>query len=1193
MRLTAVDIIGFKSFSDATRIEFHEGVTAIVGPNGSGKSNITDAIRWVLGEQSTNELRAGRMADIVFAGTQSKRALGFAEVTIHFDNADGHLPLEYSEVAVTRRYFRSGESEYEINKAPCRLKDIVALFMDTGIGKDGYSIIGQGKVDQILSPKGDDRRQIFDEASGIVKFKTRKMESLRKLEQTDANLLRLDDILGELALRLAPLRKQAEDARAYRQYAEALKSLDIWYVDHQVKSHEQTLAELAADASDAGVAFRDAEARVLRIKHEYEQAGEALRDLDDAIEKMRSEHDVLSADKTTLLASRSRTELSVEHAAIRIRSLQDEAARLHEALDSKDGDHDRQAKKRAGLDALRTRYAAELKTQQSLLEEAVAAANLAAKKRQELSSQLDLVRQQHFDAKSRLVELDAELQILTRHLDDVKSAGSDRQGDQSRLMFQIESWQDEHARQSALAAEQDAELAGKRGEADKARDALTQKTEALAALDAATNQAAYRMRLLTDLDRQGEGYPGVVRRIEARRHQDSAMGLDVLGPLASLLEVSDGFELAVETALGPAANHIVTKDQKTAAVWIDWLKKTRGGRATFLPIAQMKAWPLDRTLLEKVKGSAGYLGTADTCVQVNPELDEIVGRLLGRTFVVDTLDHALDVFNRVNRMVRVVTLDGELLSPGGSVSGGFDQRTGAGVISRKNELKQLAKKQAEAVVAKAELETELDEARTALRALMQTCETLEQNRRETARAIESLNRTMEQGETALAAYQKADRDARSREMELAAALTELTDAKTKATAFADELTDREAELVKQLADEPSADNRSELEILRQDVQDLRVNLTSVEETIRSLDELAQHVQETRAAERQRLSGIEAEIKTVAAERDRAEEMLAKIHAEQTALERSLQTLADAVKAKQGERQALEGKRRDAFLAMEKEGETRGTLLAALEKLEAKKERIQNQIDELKNRLWEQYELVADELSVKLVPDMPDMTPTRAAREINGLRAKIRELGPVNPGAIDELADVSARVDGFAIQREDMEQARQELKTVIHDLDLAMKLQFKDGFTRIAAAFTQVFRELFNGGDATLDLADGDDLLESDIVIRAQPPGKKMQNLNPLSGGERSLTAIALLFAIMRLRPAPFCVFDEIESSLDDANVLRFADYIRKYSKRTQFVLVTHRKGTMESADRLYGVTMQERGVSSILSMQLETPGTAR
>lgn len=1190
MRLTAVDIVGFKSFSEPTRIEFHEGVTAIVGPNGSGKSNITDAIRWVLGEQSTNELRAGRMVDVVFSGTQSKRALGFAEVTIYFDNQDGGLPIEFSDVAVTRRYYRSGESEYEINGAACRLKDIIALFMDTGIGKDGYSIIGQGKVDQILSPKGDERRQIFDEASGIVKFKTRKAESLKKLEQTDLNLVRLDDILGELSLRLGPLEKQADDARAFLAHSEALKTLEIWYVDNQVKNHLETEHQLNDELFTVKTKQKQAETRQAEIREAYESIGQTLALLENETESLRAEHDRLGTERSEVLAEKSRAELSLEHGQSRVDTLEQDIRALGSLLATSDGDDEKQKKKRESLERLLARYEAELEEKRNALEKALNEAQEAASKRRALADELDQLRQKRFEAKSELVEIGAEIQTRQRQLEESDALIAENKGDLSRLSFQLEEWKETHQKLCT-----DAELAATRFTehmaALEAKSQTLQEAEReLVTLSAEIKNIDYRSRLLTDLERQGEGYPGVVRRIEKKRREDSGFRDGVRGPLAGLLEVDDGFALAVETALGAAANHIVTENQQIASRWIAWLKETKGGRATFLPIAQMKAWPLDPKVIVKATGKKGFLGSADQFVRAADDLDEIIGRLLGRTLVVDTLDHALTVFNAVDRMVRIVTLDGELLSPGGSISGGHDERTGAGVISRKSELRQLTKKRAEIRLKEEAIETSIASLRPAIAALENERAMLDQARLEAIKKVDELQHTLDEADKTKKALEKANAETESRQSVLRAELATLRGTEQMVKQTVETVDHKETLLTERLSEDPVDDKTraAVLDALRADVGDLRVNVTSVEETLRSHDALDEQMRKSREADRARLSEMERQIETARKTIEETKARLLSLNERSDKLAEALHLKQTDVRQKSVERQALESKRHEAFSKMETEGEAKGALLAEEEKLEAKRERLQNTIDELKNRLWERYELVQDELKEEDIPDLPGMTPAKASREMGALRTQIRDIGPVNPAAIEELSEVGRRVESLHVQREDMEQARQELETVIADLDRAMKEQFSDGFAKINAAFTQVFRELFNGGDATLELADQDNLLESDIVIRAQPPGKRMQNLNPLSGGERSLTAIALLFAIMRLRPAPFCVFDEIESNLDDANVLRFADYIRKYATETQFVLVTHRKGTMESADRLYGVTMQERGISSILSMQLET-----
>lgn len=1188
MRLKAVDIVGFKSFSEPTRIEFHEGVTAIVGPNGSGKSNITDAIRWVLGEQGTTTLRAGKMVDVIFSGTQNKRALGFAEVTIYFDNEDGALPIDFADVAITRRYYRSGESEYAINGSSCRLKDIVQLFMDTGIGKDGYSIIGQGKVDQLLSPRGDDRRQVFDEASGIVKFKTRKTESLRKLEQTDQNILRLDDILGELTLRVEPLQKQAEAAKQFLAFSATLQNIETWHAVTQIDSHETNRETLAAQLATLKGDLAAADAKTAAIRDAYEQGGKRLLELEAATEQFRTEHDRVGLERAELLTQKSRYQLESDHAKKRIVQLRDDLALLTASLAESSEEDKKQAAKRESLLRVKKRYDDDLDAAKQKLQAALTAASADAAKRRALADELDAVRQQRFDLLNRKIELETECTFLQRQAKEATHAAAEQRGDLSRLAFQLETWQDELQTAASQAQAAEAAYAAAKEKAQTLQQTFDALTQRRSKAEADMENVLYRQRLLEDLERQGEGYPGVVKRIEKKRQDDPAMAQGIWGPLASLLDVDDGYAIAVEVALGAAANHIVADNQRKASEWIAWLKTTRGGRATFLPVAEMKPWPLEPSLLTKMAALPGYRGTAAEAVHHDAALDAIVGRLLGRTVIVEGLQNALDLFNKMNHMVRVVTLEGELLSPGGSMTGGLDARTGAGVIARKNELKLVEKRRGELAAVLSDLQAQLTAGHTAAKDAQRALSETEAAHLAAAQALTDKQHVCQQGEQRAAQLKQKQAGGEQEADALAAQISEKEEAiATQQTALA-ELDRLEGDLKTRLEQHDQGDHQqaAQLEDLREDVQNLRVSATSVEETIRALDLMEAQASRTRASEEARRVAIEGQIAAHEATIEDVTVKLADAESKALVIEQKISELTRIVHEHQERRGALEQIRHEAFEAMEKEGEVRGSLLAELERIESRRERLQNQIDELKNRLWEQYELIADDLSLATLDVPENMSVTKATREINQLRNKIKDLGPVNPAAIHELAQVADRIDELTLQRDDVVASRQELATVIRDLDKAMKEQFEAGFAQISASFTQVFRELFNGGDATLELEEADNLLESDIIIKAQPPGKKMQNLNPLSGGERSLTAIALLFAIMRLRPAPFCVFDEIESSLDDANVLRFADYIRKYAHTTQFVLVTHRKGTMESADRLYGVTMQERGISSILSMQL-------
>jgi chromosome segregation protein len=1186
MRLTSLELTGFKSFPETTKIEFDEGITAIVGPNGSGKSNITDAIRWVLGEQSLSRLRGSRMADIVFSGTQSRRALGFTEVTISFDNADLVLPIDYKTVEITRRYYRSGESEYEINRTPCRLKDIVTLFMDTGIGRDGYSIVGQGKVDQILSGRTDERRQLFDEASGIVKFKARKNEALRKIEITDQNLLRLDDILTELRLRLGPLENQAKDARLFLEINRELKEKEIYHIHCQVKHFSEQLRALGDEAAAIKVKREKSAATVDAIRDENEQTGKRIDVLQDETDLLHKQHDEASAKLAEISASLSRLELDDEHRTNRLQALADEKAQLADRRRAVSSDLAERKSKRILLKATVDRYESELEAAKVHLQALLARHDEEMRRRQKVKANLDHCRDRLFDLKTKKVDLESERRVIKTQLDAAKTTAAELKSTLSRLTFQIEDAVDTL---NAVSTEKEAFDAERQMQLDLLEQisvSLSEQEERRATLRTERDNALYRLKVLENLERTGEGFPQSVRRLQQEISRNPDLGEGWIGPFSSVIEVDDGFELAIETTLGPSAWHIVVDEQKTASRLIGWLKDRRAGRATFLPVGQMSAWPLAERDLRELRAMKGWLGTADTFVSADLSLQKIVTRLLGRTVIADTLENALAMFNSCGRKLRFVTLGGDVLHPGGSMAGGYDDKTGSGLISRRREKRDLEKMIKDLVQKLAALEQEILQTGEERRKLsLERSEGEKQGAEFTSKQAKATQDLAHLQDTAVNLSTRLEQ-AKLREEEFTAEEVKL---KEQGEVLEAELMAAESE-EERLREESSVDEQSlagaeaALDDAREDVADLRVSLNSVLETIQAQDELEQRVKEDENA-------IERRLEAIACEEKSAQEKLvenAGLHEEMTVLQKTLELAMQQAKeevSRLGEqRQALEVRRRELFSALEKEGEKAGYLTADYERCEASRIRVESRIDEQKSRLWEKYELTLETSQdfAKL-----DLEPTKAAKDVAKLYSELKKLGQINPVVIEELEEVKKRSDELERQYTDMVLSRRELGQVIRELDEAMTERFGDYFQKLSASFRQVFRELFNGGDAALELADSDDLLESDILIRAQPPGKRMQSLNPLSGGERSLTAIALVFAILRLRPSPFCIFDEIESSLDDANVLRFADYIRKYSADTQFVLVTHRKGTMEAADRLYGVTMQERGISSILSMSLE------
>ncbi|HZW98264.1 MAG TPA: chromosome segregation protein SMC [Bacillota bacterium] len=1185
MHLTSLEMQGFKSFPERTVIEFHEGITAIVGPNGSGKSNVTDAIRWVLGEQSVKSLRGDKMEDIVFNGTANRRAMGFAEVAINFDNSDHVLPVDYDHVRIVRRFYRSGESEYLINQTPCRLKDITGLLMDTGIGRDGYSLVSQGKVDEILSSKSEDRRRIFDEASGIVKYKTRKLETERKLARTDTNLIRINDIIGELSTRIDPLREQSEKARTYLEISADLKKLDIALLLHQLGVREEEAAKLNESKQQLAADLSDVEANIIKIRQRNEGIGQSIKGKEDLIEKLRAEHgDKL--DQQSLLANNigllKEQNKHLEKEKSEAVAEQERLGRSRELLET---EREAREHKKKVLERQREAFSRQLQEAESLYRGILAKMDVQARDQEFRRQVLAETREKIFAADTAKAKLESEADLLKRQIEGINSHQTELEEELAAHFQEKESLQ--KALEADLAKIDRIEAKNKNN-----MQMLQEKNEQLAALkdkkqesDQGIRDLEYQQSTLKKLEDSLEGYHAPVKKIMQRVQSEANFAPDVKGPLASLIEVEQEYATAIEIALGASANHIVTTSEDSAKSLIAWLNKTKNGRATFLPVETIKSREFNRQTLEIAAEQVGYLGVAADLVKFPVEINDIIGNILGKTLVVEDLTQALSLAKKLQHNSRIVTLAGEILNPGGSITGGSINSGSTGIIGRSGRISELGRD----IKKLQNQNSDLSEKITVAQAELSKAEELNEELLRKLQEIEVESKSIRmQIENTDQAIEKLENERRHNQERCTGLETErervLLDLQTKET---DKIINEKnlARLSGEIDQESSQReaDRAKRNTLRERVTDLKVSLGSIEQSLSGILDFVSHLAEQSAADAARHEQLEQVISdSEKAQAENAAKLL-RFESDIEALRDKVADLTGDVSDHNKEKELLESERQRLFQNLEAQAESMAAVKGELGKAEEAFFRLQQNNDLLKNRLWEDYELTiatADDWRKEI------LNANKSQRELNQLKAKIRDLGPVNIDAINEYDAVLDRHNFMESQRNDIEQSRSELSLLISDLDKAMVEQFKVYFKDISINFDAVFRELFGGGYAELLLEDPDDILSTDIIIKAQPPGKRLQNLNLLSGGERSLTAIALLFAIFKLKPAPFCVFDEVESTLDDANVLRFTEYISRYADETQFILVTHRKGTMEAAERLYGVTMQERGVSSIYSMKL-------
>ena len=1184
MRLKKLELYGFKSFPERTEIVFKEGITAIVGPNGSGKSNIADAVRWVLGEQSAKTLRGASMQDVIFGGTQRRKPLSYCEVSLVFDNEDRTLPLEYAEILVTRRVYRSGESEYFLNRASCRLKDVVDLFRDTGIGKEGYSIIGQGRIDEILSRKGEDRRQVFEEAAGIVKFRARKEEADRKLARTQDNISRVDDLLEELKNRLGPLEEDAKNARVYLDLSARLKVLDLNLFLVRSDRMEAKLRENDLDLQNMQAVLAENE-RALQEKTEESDARQAeIRELDG---KITLAHTAQMEGMETV----HRAETAAREVQERRERRQEDRARITEEM--------KEAEERiAELDALAAESTGGSDTRSATLEK--------------LTARLETAKAE--EDKARAEEAEKE-EILENHKNAMLDAVNRRAAalsDQTRLTTMLSAMETrleevtvscgemraQGGDLEAAVAEARARLEKETAEQDRLSASLAEAREGLEAADAEVIEArkAYdlklaemrdmesRQKILDEMSKEMEGYSGAVRRVvrRAREKGDSR----VRGPVSQLISVPEQYETAVDMVLGATQQHVVTENEETAKELIEYLRENNLGRATFLPLTTVKPRLLDEEE-RKALSLPGCLGVASDLVSCDEEYRGIVENLLGRTVVAEDLASGIPIMRKGGHAFRLVTLKGDVMHSGGSMTGGSASTRNVNLFTRERELKELTEK----------LSAGQDGLERLLKQMQDGQRRKDELKERSAGALEELH----QQEIAVAReterLQNAEADAQTHSMRL-----------HETEAAREQLMESMMQIKEQLsmaADSTEATDKTREEMEAQAVQ-LQQALTEArkaaaekaEETLRLTLEVNDLKHELETLQRDR-ARYEQDRKRMAADQERRRKQLDEMEGAESA-----DLAAAAAAEKDLEQEKLEQARREQVSrALEEDRAGKQELLTGLlsdieglhrsqqrdadkaHRLELSRARTEGDLKALRDRIWNTYEITyagAEEFRMA-----EGFSLTEADREAAQLSAEIRALGPVNVRAVEEYADTRARADEMTAQREDLEKAEQDLKDLITRLLASMKETFVEQFTLLQGFFSETFVRLFGGGHAELILTDPNDPLNCGIEVNAQPPGKKLQLLSLLSGGERTLTAIAILFATLKLKPTPFCILDEIEAALDDANIGYFADYLAEYSQSTQFVVITHRKGTMERANGLYGVAMEEQGVSRMVSVSLQ------
>ncbi len=1184
MRLKKLELYGFKSFAQRTEIVFDEGITGIVGPNGSGKSNIGDAVRWVLGEQSAKTLRGASMSDVIFNGTQKRKPLSYCEVSLIFDNEDGALPMETAEVMVTRRVYRNGESEYFLNRAACRLKDVIDLFRDTGIGKEGYYFLGQGRIDELLSRKSEDRRQVFEEAAGIVKFKARKEEADRKLERTLENAERLNDILEELMRRLGPLEEQSRNARAYMAYAEELRHLDMNLFLIRSDRARQRLAELDSELMTLTTILADTEAALADKTRQRDETQETIAALEEQVTAARERLMACAAsvheEQERLTALRSRQEARQENRQRIAAEQQDAIARLAElerTFGASEGEVEKQEQLIAQAEAVLERtQQAQTRAQQ---EEEAADAALEAHKARVVAAMNRLS-----DVKNNQTRLTAMRGQMETRLAELQKSGAELTAQETALVAALEDAaaqvQEEQNRQQELQEN----LRARQSEFDAHDAALNARRTRAEELSAKLQAAASRHAVLSEMTRDMDGYQQAVRRAIQYARQRGVPG--VRGVLAQLMSVPREYETAIDMALGAAQQNIVTVNEETAKELIGYLRQNRLGRATFLPMSAVRPNGLsDRE--RQVLNMPGCLGVASEMVECAPEYRNIIANLLGRTVITDNLDHGIAIMRAGGHRFRLVTLEGDVMHSGGSMTGGSAQSKVSNLLSRERELKELTE--------------QLKTGRAEFDAMKQRLQEGQQKKAELRLAVSDALNELHQQEIAVTREQArhesaaADLAAHRDRMEQTA---EATGQLTQSIADIDEqLADLEggfgaeetdpaameaetARLQKLLADARAASGRASDDLMARTLQlsELRHGLSSLQRDLAHYESDRAQIARDEERRLQQLREMDQQDQQDAADITAVLEEVNRRQQEQ----RQQEQVAQTIEKRRSEQSAL---LRDILRDMENLHEAYKRDGEKQHRLEMNRQRIDSDQRNLQNRIWDTYKLTyAGAEEFRQTEGFNEREADKRAQELQGL---IRGLGTVNVGAVEEYAETKARVDDITAQLEDLRTAEADLRELIERLLEQMRITFVENFTRLQGYFSETFTRLFGGGKAELKLMDPEDPLNCGIEVNAQPPGKKLQLLSLLSGGERALTAIAILFATLKLKPTPFCILDEIEAALDDANIGYYADYLKEYSEGTQFIVVTHRKGTMERCNALFGVAMEEQGVSKMVSVSLQ------
>lgn len=1178
MILKALEMQGFKSFPDKTVLEFNKGITAVVGPNGSGKSNISDAVRWVLGEQSTKTLRGSKMEDVIFSGTDVRKAKGFAEVTLRLDNTDRSLNKDSDEVSVTRRYYRSGDSEYLVNGESARLRDVNELFMDTGLGRDGYSIVGQGKIADMVSPKASERRDMLEEAAGISHFRYRRGDAIKRLAQAEENLVRLRDILSELESRVGPLKAQSEKAQKFIVLAGERKNLEIGIWLNTIDKTGEKMRDQEHKIEIAEASHKEAQDELSKIGEMIDKAADGTRDINIKLEEIRNSASGFEEKLSDIDSQIKVAENSILHNNETIERINRDKAAENETEQNID----------AAVSAAR-----------ECIQKAEEQIADATRQMDELSKQEETYRLSSSEFSDRAAALSGEISALSVRLADCRvtaeTANSSIEEIRSRISAIDESMgtrKDDYDALLKRKADAEAELKEIQDEivsvknaidgytlrfenrgkkADSVKLAIDEKQREL-------HKGQDRVRLLEDLEKNMEGYFGAVKAVMKESGRGALRG--IYGPVSQLITVKDKYSAAIETALGAAVQNIVVDNETDAKRAMGFLKEHRAGRATFLPITAIKGRVLSEQGLDD---QYGFVSIASDLVSYDNKYSEIIRWLLGRTAVAEDIDSAIAIAKKYSYRFRIVTLDGQVINAGGSMTGGSRVQN-AGILSRGNEIERLKgslasmQKELDGMLSDYKL---LSEDASAAKAELEGAEgDLLRAKEENIRREGELKLASDKLASVSSGVKELLEEKETLEKRIESVSSGAEAARSQIDELKETLENKEKELESITGDSKTLQkNREEV---ASKAAEIRLRIVSLQKDVEANTDEITRLKNRKTGHLDRLSELDGEIREIEEKNDELRALTERLSADEKALKANHGDAQNQINELISQRDELEKQANDLRLHERAKSEERERLSGDIARLEERKIAMRNEYDNLTSKLYDEYQLTRREAAA-LEIEIDDYS--LAAKRLAELKSQIRALGSVNVSAIEEYKEVSERYEFLSGQISDVETSRAELNKMIDDLTGKMAEQFREQFNRINSCFGQTFIELFGGGKAELRLEDERDVLGSDIEIKVQPPGKNVQNINLLSGGEKGLSAIALLFAILKVTPAPFCIFDEVEAALDDVNVSRYAQYVRRMTKNTQFILITHRRGTMEEADVLYGVTMQEKGVSKLLELK--------